>query len=168
MDSKRITYSKILRIRRLISGFVWRKSKSSSRSTGSQNTGGRDSCIELKLMDTSNNICYEERDLTMISQEHKDIPARYLCPEALEIIVEHLCRFHPVTLRPLTPIRKIRDCFEGNKSRIYKFEEEHIKELLDNWIKHSSNSIGDLIHKIKELKRMDILRDEELIKLTGN
>ena len=165
MDSKRITYSKILRIRRLISNFVWRRSKSSTSS--SQNTRGRDSCIELKLMDTSNNICYEERDLTMISQEHKDIPARYLCPEALEIIVEHLCRFHPVTLRQITPIRKIRDCFEGNKSRIYKFEADHIKELLDNWIREPRNSIGDLIHKIKELKRMDILRDEELIKLAG-
>ena len=163
MDSKRITYSKILRIRRLITNLVWKRSKSSSRN--SQNTEGRDSCIELKLMD--NRICYEECDLTMISQEHKDIPARYLCPEALQIIVDLLCRVHPVTGRQLSTIRKIRDCFEGEKSRIYKFQEDHIKELLDNWIRHSRNSIGDLIRKIKELKRKDILQDEELIKLTG-
>ena len=156
--------SSMLRIRRQISDFVW-KSKPSPSSNHS--TFGEDSGIELGLVGDSSSDEKSIDDLNFLRQEYKDVAACHLCQDAREIIVEQLCRVHPNSLRPLQSIIETRNCFGGDKSRNYKFQHDHMQDILNNWIKRPHNTIGDLINKIKELRRRDILQDTELINLIG-
>ena len=153
------------RLRQVIYNAVWNRSSNLSAASSISVTVEDDSGIELGLMEESGTD--EIDDLSLLRKEYKDVPACQLCHKARKIVIKHLCRVHPVTGSPLTKLKEIKICFNGDKSKNYKFEYDHIKDLLDNWITVTHNRVGNLIDKIKFLRRRDILQDEKLIDLTG-
>ncbi len=158
---------------------LWRQWNRHSRATSSSSAAGpsgtlltRETYCELELnpannysQETSNS--HDAPDLRNLDEENKNIPAKQLSQEAQDIIVQELMRRQPNTLRPIRTMEELRCCFDGDKSKHSKMQEDHVRNLLQQWLGDVHHSVGDLIVKLKSLGRIDILQDSRLFSLTG-